>query len=591
MTDRSRWTNRSLLALGTALGIAVAGTAGVASAAPSDQTVRSATSRSHGPVRYATIHNFADPDVLDGDDGLPASTAAPLEYGAPTLAVDDQGNGMEEHEATISYFSGTYYKYTSKWACGRIVYFAGTINGQHTANPTPGPSGGWCGIASYSSADLTTWHLDNISSPTLNGQSISLAKPNVVYSPVLNKYLMWVKTGTGVAGELAPTGGLDYAVADTPAGPWGNLVQATGNHLAHDFDIMVGPDGSGWITTDVFSGSYVPGTAALPQWDVWVQQLNPAMTGTVDTPQTQVEVMHKTDFEGIGFLQKDGHWYLTGGPTCGNCQAPIQYVMAASPLGPWSNENGDTGAALTEGTALSADGCGGQNKGANVLPSTVGDVVLEGIFGYRMGTTSYVQNGRVVHGDNSQAIASTYWIPLQFDGSHHILPLTCSATVKVPLANSVTHNVAAPAQYQPDCRVRSNASLVQTAVMPTGNASALRIPVFQRTDNLGPFSQDALVMNAPLTVDVDLPNGAHTATTFQPSTDLSWAAEDINVPLPRGAGAQRATVTLTTTATNGCYGVLVTPTTHDAAKASYTVIRDDVPTEAPAARLYIANAH
>lgn len=47
--------------------------------------------------------------------------------------------------------------------------------------------------------------------------------------------------------------------------------------------------------------------------------LRPDLTGTTDAPGTQKQVMKAADFEALGFFEHDGSWYLTGGPTCGNC--------------------------------------------------------------------------------------------------------------------------------------------------------------------------------------------------------------------------------------------------------------------------------
>ncbi|MER7795066.1 family 43 glycosylhydrolase [Streptomyces sp. NPDC097640] len=537
------------------------------------------------PVRYTTLYNFAPRDLLRGDDGLSPSSAAPLRYGTPTLNVDDQNNGIEEHEATISYFDGRYYKYGSKWACGKLVYFSGTIPGQTRPQPYPsGDYGGQCGIGTYSSTDLTNWRLENISTPTVDGQAVDVAKPNVVWSPGLGKYLMWVKVGSDRASNLQSTGGLYYAVADTPAGPWGELTRATGDHLAHDFDIVTAADGTAWIVTDTFSGSYDPDVASLPLWDVWVQKLNADRTGTTSDA---VRVMSKAHFEGIGFAQHDGHWYITGGPTCANCAVPIQYVSASDPLGPWSNEAGDTGDALHAGTELTSDGCGGQNKGLNMLPSAAGPIVLSGIFGYRTGPNSYVQDGKVVHGDNSQAIASTYWYPLQFDDSGHLKPFTCQKTVRVPLADTVRHQGTASDYYQPDCRIRTDSAIQQTGVRLRDGQSRLSLPVFQRTDDLGPFAQDGPVLNASLNITVKDAHGDSTTATIKPSA-VSWAPERVDVPLPKKLRGQKLTVTLTTTASNGCYGVLVHPATVTA-PAAYSVLRAGVPKASPGAGLLIGD--
>ncbi|RRR80527.1 hypothetical protein [Streptomyces sp. RP5T] len=95
-------------------------------------------------------------------------------------------------------------------------------------------------------------------------------------------------------------------------------------------------------------------------------QLDTDMTATTGTP---TKAMSAVDFEAVGFFEHAGHWYIQGGPTCGNCEVPVTYITATDPLGSWTNEAGDTGAALTSGTVVSPNGCGGQNKAASVLPS------------------------------------------------------------------------------------------------------------------------------------------------------------------------------------------------------------------------------
>lgn len=337
------------------------------------------------------------------------------------------------------------------------------------------------------------------------------------------------------------------------------------------------------------------GDGGLPLWDVWVQELNDDLTGTVGTAESQVKVMSKAHFEAVGLFEREGRWYATGGPTCANCPVPIEYVSAPSPLGPWTNEAGDTGASLHRGTVIADNGCGGQNKGANVLPSADGPVVLEAIWGYRTNPLSHVaatdwdQDGvteqNVVHGDNAQAISSTYWYPLEFDDAGRIEPLTCDASVRVPLVGGQSSPVAAPAAYQPDCRVRQHATIRQTGV--TVHGGVLRLPVFQRTDELGPFAQDGPVMNQPLHVRVRTADG-NVIERSVPASDVSWSPDEPVVirlgDRPRG----NVTIELSTTATNGCYGVLVTRDADHSPRTTYSIVDGDGHRVARHARLHIA---
>lgn len=594
MTGGRRWVRLGVAAVG--IGLIIAAGVGPASMASAAAWHGRQTGGWGGPMRYATIRNFAQPDVLAGNDGLTPSPAAPLNYGAPVLHVDDQGNGIEEHEAQITYFHGTYYEYAIEQACGRIAYFSGAIPG--VPRPTPYPpgdySGGQCGVATYSSTDLTSWHLDNVWNPSPTGTASTasaspMKDPEVVWNADLHEYVMFMMTNNS---SFSSTGGLYYSISASPTGPWTALAQVSGSHLAHDYDLAVGPDGTAYVVTSSFSGAFASGTGA-PLWDIWVQQLNPEMTATTGSG---AEVMQDADFEGVSFFEHEGYWYIEGGPTVSNGPVPIGYFMAPNPLGPWTDAAGHAAATTAQGTLLAENGCGGQNKQASVLPSPEGPVVLASSWGYRTSATDYVvptdynASGAVAHADNSQAISSTYWFPLQFNAAHHIRPYTCPATVHVPLMFTARRPVVPPAQYQPDCRVRANSTVEQRGVLITPGMESLKIPVFQRTDNLGPYSQNGPVINQPLDVEVDLPNGGKVTRVFPP-TGVSWAPQVINVPLD-GSRLNRglATVGLSTGATNGCYGVLVTPKLGHNPRSSYFAIQDGTISQARDAELYITNA-
>jgi len=103
----------------------------------------------------------------------------------------------------------------------------------------------------------------------------------------------------------------------------------------------------------------------------------------------------------------------------------------------------------------------------------------------------------LVHGDNNQAIANTCWWPLRF---------VCAASVRVPPAHAVR---AVPAggtaldtspelPHQLGCRISSTTGLQQRWTLPANSGiRELRVPVFQRTANLGSEDQDA-AMNGDL---------------------------------------------------------------------------------------------
>lgn len=410
----------------------------------------------------------------------------------------------------------------------------------------------------YSSPDLTHWKLENVYRPA--GFELTLNKPRVVYSKKTGNYVLWYSAGNA----LRTTGGFWVATSSSPAGHWSAPTQATGPNLAHDYDMSQDASGTYWIVTDVFSGEYV-GANRKPYWNLWVQRLNEEGTGVVGTNETSVEIMHSVDWQAVAFSNRNGWWYITSSTTCSNCQVPTRYIRARSPLGPWETETGARDqATLNEGTLLTADGCTGQNKGASQVPNPKGreDIVLTFIWGYRSTPTNYVADGMVAHADNMQAISSQFWLIQEYDEQDRIKPYTCPTSIKVPLLPAATkgEQVKAPPPYQPDCRIRSNQSIIQEFSTPLDVPSGiLEFPVSQKTDDLGPFSQAGLVLEAPLDVTVMLADAKEPVAVSFPVSELSGMAKGISIPLPRGAAVK--SVKLSTTASNGCFGTMVQPKT------------------------------
>lgn len=522
-------------------------------------------------IATAIINNFA-PDLLGGRDGLPPSPAYPLKYGPFNTSIDVDGNAIDAHEAHLAYFEGRYWMYGREWGCGTFAF------GRHrdlddTRNDKPE-----CGIVSLSSPDLVHWRVaDRDYVPTFHGEQVGDNKPQVIWSSRRHRYLMWF---------VGPHG---YYVAQSrsPGGPWGDVFKPTGRYLSHDLDIVVDPHGTGYVASDVMAGR----EGRLPTWDVWVQKLNADLTGTTGEA---VRVMSHVSFEGIGFFEHAGYWYLLGGHTCPNCPSTnISYVMARAPLGPWTNPGGTVTSPLHP-AELSGDGCLGQHKGSNMLPSSSGPIVLDGVMQYR--SSPLDETGRVVHGDNNQAIANTYWWPLRFDANHRVESLSCQASVRVPLARPVaTSFVPAPpfdtspaAPHQLDCRITSTRALQQRWNVPPGSMiRELRVPVSQRTTNLGPEEQDEL-MNAGLSVRVDLPTGRSLTSLFAPGS-VSWAPRSVVMDLPTPLkSAGEITITLSTRATNGCYGMVIGAANGALRQGLYSMVEKGVRDDAAHAQLVMA---
>ncbi|KAJ3537026.1 hypothetical protein NM208_g6481 [Fusarium decemcellulare] len=392
--------------------------------------------------------------------------------------VDVNGNGIEEHASYVTFFNGRYYLYSEPWAYGRVLYFSGTIPGQSTPDGyvkeqrLTDDDGGQCGLVCYSSDDLSTW------------------------GPALEKFVLWFNSGS--------------ALKPSETSFW---------HLSHDYDITMDDHGNAYIVTDPFSGTFDNEVDSLSLWDIWVQKLNPQLTGT-DSNATAIKILSESHREALAF----------------------------------THNNGPQGASGRRRHL--PEGCGGQNKGSNNLPSLNGPVSITWVWNYRTSPNNYALNGSVVHGNNAQAISSTERYIQEFDEEGRLKPYTWAPSISIPLASSPKMAPAEAVPYQPDCRVRNTTVLTQELDL-VDDDYALSFPAFQRTDEFGRYEQDGLVLDGLLTIHVYYGDGNRAPTmSWQPS-NISHAPTVISVPVAKGDKIDK--VTLTTNATNGCYGVLVSP--------------------------------
>lgn len=494
--------------------------------------------------RFATYHNFATDEILE-DDGLPPHPLQGLPYGKPTYPITIDGNGREQVEAHITYYEGKYWMHSATWSCGGSIFVYGKVSGINFPESPVYPPGqygspGNCGIKTYSSPDLVSWTLEDYYQPSIMVANVT--KPVVRYSRETKTYVMLM-------------GGNDkdnfyYAKAKRPSGPWSNPPgEMSGAHINHDFDVAVGPDGSHYILSDPFT-DYVTmdDYYDLPIWDIWVQKLTPNLTATVGTNETSARVRtakslsaQDLHLEASSFFYYNGYWYMIFGRTCQNCAGPIYYLYSQHPLGPY-----------TDGGYVSLDGYGAQNKGANILPAKNGSVVVAGALAYRTSASNIVVNGSIWHGDNHQAASSTLFFPLQFNDDHTIQNYTCPPTVHIPLAGNVTAEPEPPTAYQLDCRIR-NWKSIEAVYSPAKRSEFLEFPIWQRTDNLGQTVNAAPMLDRPINVLVSFADGESSRFSWAPS-NVSWTPAKIRMDTK---GKEISKITLSTDATNGCFGTLV----------------------------------
>ncbi|WP_159885640.1 immunoglobulin domain-containing protein [Paenibacillus puerhi] len=509
-------------------------------------------------IESAVLQNFIS-DPVAGDNGLPTSPGAKMTRGI-NVGIDVDGNAIQAvDEQDLRYFDGKYYLYGQSFIDGAFHYAPGT---QMTpVLPTkPAPSFyRYSGLSIYTSDDLMNWKLEKTAflQDDETGEIYPVKKPRVVYSEKTRLYTMWFLVSPPIGWAGIPRGGdiFRYSQAPTPLGPWGPVHKPTvandptGNALGPDFEIVTGPDGTSWIVTS-HNG-------------VKVFKLNEEKTGTVE--QIDLDIDFSVLGGGIGIHYNDDWWYITGSNGCGNCiSAKFVYLMAKDPSGPWlSPETGSPELPLQP--ALLADNVeSSQVHGAKLLPDSEGKLnVLIPATHYRSSPTGAPGETTSQPGDNSLALSGHFYFPLQYDERGSILPLDLKDSEEFPLAKKVVTTV--PPTYEAHLSITNTKTIEQSWEVKASEPLASILPaVFQRTPDYstrGLGQRDALLqepfVDKPLLAELKLPDGTIYTWSIDQRT-VAWAPTKIALNLPKTfTGKGRVTLKLSTTATNGGYGIAV----------------------------------
>jgi len=505
----------------------------------------------------ATLVDFVSPDPLNGSNGMPTSPAAPLEYGPINIAFDVDGNAIEAlDEQDFIYADGYYYLIGQSFAEGAFNYAPGVPYDETL--PTDIPTFyRWSGIVTYRSEDLENWTLVSRWYPQSAGtmRHIIIKKPRIAFSQATGKYVMWFLNNNRDQDESP----IMVMTANSPEGPWSTPqppIVPDGvayTDLTHDYQIKVDPEtGIGWFTQ---AGTFTK-----------LYRMNAEMTGVEEDYSFEVSgsgnFLSNKIAGGMGFFHYNGWWYIIGTPICGNCVGtPLSYVMAKTPEGPWLSPDTMSDVQPLVPAQLHENIAYAQTHGAVMFPDGKGDWVPM-IYGthYRS-SASGAPNPKLVYnnsGDNNLALSGQWWFTLEFAEDGRILPLEIKPTYEIPLAKPVTtEHVNA---YQADLSIIKQHSVRQVWKVEPGTVIRSVLPsVFQQTPDNSPSSnkwvaQDALV-NAPLNARLELPNG----TTYEWIIDartVAWGPRQValNLPEPYNDGGQ-LTLTLSTDATNGGYGI------------------------------------
>jgi len=534
---------------------------------------------------FATLTNFIVDDPLAGDNGLPTSPAQTVSYGQINIGIDVDGNAIQAvDEVDLQFFEGKYYLYGPSFSCGAFNYAPG-VNTGPLIPTNPRSIYRYCGLTVYESKDLMNWKLvgghQYIQDPA-TGEHWYVKKPRVVYSPKTGLYNMWFLNGQAGLGSSGKTGKRFVTQSTTPHGPWGTPFEpviASGDAGPVDFALATGPDGKSYMATS--------------HGVLNTMLLNDEKTGTVD--HTDISVAGNAIGGGIGLSYRNGWWYLTGTNTCGNClAAKLFYLRARDPHGPWLSPANDSPVTPLQPVQLSADSAYAQMKAPFVLPDAKGEmnILLSGTH-YRSSPTGAPGTGVNQPGDSNLALSGWYTVPLQFDADGKILPLSTAPSHQFPLARPLTGTPPEPRQA--NLGIDATKSVSQSWEWTVGPPLAAVLPsVFQRTPDKSASSAATAIIqepnvNAPLLATLQLPDGRSYDWQIDPRT-VAWAPEKVVLNLPQAFhGRGRVTLTLSTTATNGGYGVAV-GRKGTLLNGQYTAIRSGTATELPQAEMLLSTS-
>ena len=492
-----------------------------------------------------------------GDNGLPAPERALISRPI-NIGLDTDGNAIQAiDEQDLRYFNGKYYLYGQSFSYGTFHYAPGTR--QWAVTPTtPKSFYRYGGTAVYSSDDLMNWTYEGtLFNEDQDGIVNTVKKPRVVYSETTGKYVMWfvAEPPYGITGIPAASQVYRIAVSDSPVGP---------------FEVIGCPQ----IDTDP-TGNAIGAYLVNSHNGYSISRLSPEMDRIVETKVITVE--QGTMGGGVGLHQHGDWWYITSSGGCGNCvSSPLWYITAKDPMGGWMSPEDMSTKQPLKPTLLLGDVESAQVHGAKSFPDQNG--VMQAL----IPATHYRRDMGApdASGDNNFAHTGHFYIPLTYDEDGRILPPDLTDVMEFPLAQEVTTPL--PEAYEAQLNImatdifdHTNRNLTianrrfaeQSWEVAEGETLAAIMPaVFQRTPDYsvqGTSRSDAVVeaqdsyVNAPLEVQLTLPNGTQYTWNLEKET-VRWAPTQVALNLPEAfTGPGRVTLTLSTKATNGGYGVAV----------------------------------
>ena len=431
---------------------------------------------------------------------------------------DTDGNSIDLTSAKIDFLGGTYIWYGLPFGCGEA----------------------FCGITSYSSSDLQTWHFNgflfdpntptvqNLCSAPLSG---NCGRPHIVYSEQNKNYVLWVNQaspGYVLFTSSNPTSGFTMLQQRALVG-----FQPPGPFQAGDFSVQT-INGTGYLAYSLIDFT-TTGASIWPPFNqsIYFQQLTPSMLNTTGSVSHVVSsAVDLVDFEAESpdIFKRGDYFYVSASNTCGFCTGTLLLMYRSKSIsGPWKRQ------------IISADTCGGQSNGVLALPSPSG------------GPTSYLHIADLVStapltGTRTAAHGHQFQL-LSFNPDGTVKDLNCSPSQTFTVA--LTPGSAVP-----------STGLATTATDSSGEVAAwiptCNLPTYQLYQTWA-SSRTGTLSEVGVNVAGDNPTGNLTLTIFRyqanddfftphyvwetlatvsvPPSGISQAFEVIRVPVGKAVSA------------------------------------------------------
>lgn len=372
---------------------------------------------------------------------------------------DTDGNAIDLTSAKIDYLGGAYVWYGLPFGCGEA----------------------FCGITSYSSSDLQTWHFNgflfNLNTTTIQTLcsaplSGNCGRPHIVYSKQNDNYVLWVNQGSPgylIFTSSNPTS--DYTMLQDRALVG---VQPPGPFQAGDFSVQT-INGTGYIAYSLIDFT-TTGASIWPPFNqsIYFQELTPSMLSTTGGVSHVVSAaVDLVDFEAESpdIFKRGDYFYISASNTCGFCTGTLLIIYCSKSIaGPWKRQ------------IISDDTCGGQSTGVLSLPYPSG------------GLPSYLHiadlvNSAPLSGTRSAAHGHQFQL-LSFNADGTINDLNCSPTQTftvtlapgsaIPstgLATTATDSSGEVAAWTPTCNLPTYQLYQTWASSKTGTLSEVGVNV------------------------------------------------------------------------------------------------------------------